>query len=317
VIAALRTPGGRIALAIAVSLFIHAAILWMPYLTLPQTGVQLPPLSVTLEPLPQPVKRHARKLEHAKPVSPKDIARPETGGSARSAEVSMPTMKKTRQTNVIRPFPKHLQLAFTVYDGTHGFRTGEIREQFDISGGRYTLRSERRASGLASLHGGGRIIRISNGKIDAAGLEPDTYQVETLTSAGKQLSRSIFDHASGTIRFQDGSTSALPADTQDGLSFIYQLSQLSLRGEFFLLSVSDVAQLHQYRIEIGAREDIETPMGKLRTLHLRKMHENGEVCFEIWLGLEYRLLPVKFRRIDSSGMATEEYLISSIHAADE
>jgi hypothetical protein len=289
----------------------------MPYITLPQPGVQLPPLSVTLEPLPQPVKRHARKLEHAKPVSPKDITRPKKGEPARSADVSMPTMKTTRQTNAIRPFPNHLQLTFTVYDGTHGFRTGEIREQFDISGGRYTLRSERRTSGLASLHGGDRIIRISNGKIDAAGLEPDTYQVETLTSAGKQLSHSIFDHASGTIRFQDGSTSMLPADTQDGLSFVFQLSQLPILAEFFTLPVGDTGQLHQYQIEIGAKENIDTPMGKLSALYLIQMHNDGDAYFEIWLGLEYRRLPVKLRQVDSAGKVTEEAVIAGIRVSDE
>jgi hypothetical protein len=58
-------------------------------------------------------------------------------------------------------------------------------------------------------------------------------------------------------------------------------------------------------------------MGKLSTLHLRKMHARGEGYFEIWLGLEYRLLPVKFDLVDGSGNVTEELVISSIRAADE
>jgi hypothetical protein len=47
------------------------------------------------------------------------------------------------------------------------------------------------------------------------------------------------------------------------------------------------------------------------------MHAQGEAYFEIWLGLEYRLLPVKFSQVDSSGKVTEEFVISGIRAADE
>ena len=47
------------------------------------------------------------------------------------------------------------------------------------------------------------------------------------------------------------------------------------------------------------------------------MHARGEAYFEIWLGLEYRLLPVKFRLVDGSDNVTEEFVISGIRAADE
>ncbi len=101
------------------------------------------------------------------------------------------------------------------------------------------------------------------------------------------------------------------------LSFMYQISQLPMNGEFFTMPISDGMQLQQDQIEIGTKEDLATPMGKLRALHLRKMHADREAYFEIWLGLEYRLLPVKFRQIDSSGNMIEEFVITDIRAADE
>jgi len=54
-----------------------------------------------------------------------------------------------------------------------------------------------------------------------------------------------------------------------------------------------------------------------RSLPLRKIHAQGEAYFEIWLGLEYRLLPVKFRQIDSSDEVTDEFVIADIRAAEE
>ena len=315
--AAFRTPGSRIALAIALSLIIHAAILWLPYITLPHPRVELPPLSVRLEPLPKPVKPIAKKTEHAKPAPPNDIIKPEHSVSDEPAGKSMVAMNKTKQSKAIQPFPKHLQLTFIVYNGEGDSRTGEIRQQLDISDGRYALSSVRITSGLASLRNDDRLIQTSHGKIDARGLQPDTYEVEKITAAAKQESHSMFDHASGTIRFQDDSTTVLPADAQDKLSFMYQLSQLPFDQEFFTLPIGDTGQIQQYQIEIGTREDIDTPMGKLRTLHLRQMQSPGNAYFEIWLGLEYRGLPVKFREVDGSGKVTETYAISGIRVSDE
>lgn len=101
------------------------------------------------------------------------------------------------------------------------------------------------------------------------------------------------------------------------LSFTYQLSQLPMKGEYFPLPVSDGSTLETYEIEIGQKEDITTPMGKLRTQRLRKMHNRSEAYFEIWLGLEHRLLPVKIRQIDRDGQIVGEMVVSDIRVADE
>jgi hypothetical protein len=317
VIAALRTAGGRIALAIVLSLLIHAAILWLPYITLPQAEVQLPPLSVRLEPLPQPVKLLAKNSGRAKPIPTKAVTSSEEGKSTDSAYESMAPMKKTRQSTAIQPFPKHLQLTFSVYNGSGGLITGEIHQQFDVRGERYNLESVRQSAGLASLHNGDRIIQNSRGKLTETGLQPDIFEEQLITRKDRQTMRVTFDHAAGKLLYSNGDITALPENAEDALSFLYQLARLPMGVESFTLPVSDGEQLHQYQIEIGTSEVLDTPMGKLRTLRLRQIHNDGEAYFEIWLGLEYRLLPVKFRRIGGSGAVTEEFVISSILAADE
>lgn len=316
-IAVFRTPGTRIALAIALSVLIHAAILWLPYINFPQVRVQLPPLSVRLEPLPKPVETIAEKPEHAKPVPENAMTKSDDSASAKPASNTMAAMNRTEQTTAIQPFPKHLQLTFTLYKGEDGYRTGEIRQQLDISGGRYTLKSVRQTSGLASLRNSDRIIQDSRGKIVETGLQPEIFEQQMITRGGTQKLRVTFDRPAGKLHYSNGSETELPADAQDSLSFFYQLSQLSMHAELLPMSISDGAQLRQYRIEIGAKEVITTPFGKLLALHLRKIHIPGEAYFEIWLGLEYRLLPVKFSQVDSSGNVTEEMVISGIRAKDE
>lgn len=316
-IAAFRTPARRIALAIALSVLIHAAILWLPYIQWPQARVELPPLSVRLEPLPKPVETISGKPELAKPEPVYPLTKSEDSASAKPEINTMAAMNRTEETAAIHPFPKHLQLTFTVYKGADGFRIGEIHQQFDIHGGRYNLKSVRQTSGLASLRNSDRLIQTSRGKIGEHGLQPEIFDEQRITKGGTQNLQVRFDRTAGKLRYSDGGENLLPADTQDIISFMYQLSQFPLNREFFTLPISDATQLQQYQIEIGAKEDIATPLGKLRALHMRKMHAQGEAYFEIWLGLEYRLLPVRFRQVDGSGDVTEEFDISGIRADDK
>jgi hypothetical protein len=317
VIAVLRTPARRIALAIALSVLIHAAILWLPYIQFPQAKVQLPPLSVRLVPLPKPVETIAGKPELAKPEPGHPLTKSEDSASAKAETSAMPAMKRTEQTTAIQPFPKHLQLTFIVYKGADGFRIGEIRQQLDINGDRYNLESVRQTSGLASLSNSDQLIRTSRGRIDEHGLQPEFFDEASITKGGKQNVQATFDWTTQKLRYFHGGETPLPADAQDILSFMYQLSQIQMNREFFPLPISDATQLRQYRIEIGAKEDITTPLGKLRALHMREMHAQGEAYFEIWLGLEYRLLPVRFRQVDGSGNVAEEFDVSGIRADDK
>ena len=284
---------------------------------LPHAQVQLPPLSVRLEPLPKPVETITRRPEPAQPESARPPSEPKDGASSRHETAAMAAMDRTEQTTTPQPLPKHLQLRFTVYGGKDGFRTGEIFQQLDIRGNRYNLKSVRQTSGLASLGNSDRLVLSSRGMIDVHGLQPQIFEQQIITRSGKRSVQATFDRDTQKLRYANGDETALPENTQDALSYLYQLSQIPVNREFIPLPVSDGTQLRQYQIEIGVREEIDTPLGKLHTLLLRKMHTRGEGYFEIWLGLEYRLLPIKFRLVDGSENVIEEYVISDIRAADE
>lgn len=311
-IATLHNPAGRITLAIALSALIHAAVLWLPYIHLPHAKVELPPLTVRLEPLPKPAEQPAAKPEPANPIS-----KTAPNASYKATARTMNKMDKMEESAAAHPFPKHLKLTFVVHKDADSSMTGEIHHQLDIQRDSYTLKSVRQTAGLTSLRNSDQLIQTSHGQIGEHGLQPETFEQKEITKIGQQSQQVTFDWAAQKLRFSHGDETALPADAQDTLSFLYQLSQLPMSGEFFPLPISDGAQLQLYQIEIGTKEDISTPMGKLNALHLRKMHAQGEAYFEIWLGLEYRLLPVKFRQLDGSGNVTDEYVIADIRAADE
>lgn len=311
-IAALRKPVVRLALAIALSALLHAVILWLPYIQLPHAKVELPPLTARLAPLPKPVTQPAAKPEPENPIT-----RSGNQASEKPAAQTMGKMDTTEESDSARPFPKHVRLTFVVHQSADGFLAGEIHHQLDIHGSSYILKATQHAAGLASLRNSDTLVQTSRGTIDIHGLQPQIFEEEEITKSGKQSLHAAFDHAEKKLRFSDGGAVALPDEAQDSLSFMYQLSQLPMNGEFFPLPISDGTHLEQNQIEIGAKEDIATPMGKLRALHLRKMHIQGVAYFEIWLGLEYRLLPVKFSRVDGAGNVTKEFVISDLRAADE
>jgi hypothetical protein len=287
-------------------------MLFAPMFESPPDRMILPPLTARLEPLPKPIAQPAAKPESATPV-----ASPDDDASVEQAAEAMDAMAKTEEPTATRPLPKHIRLTFDVYKGADGFKTGEIRHRLDIHGNRYTLQAVKNTAGLTRLLDIDQLIQTSRGKIVEHGLHPETFSMETITAGGKHNLKASFDWVAQKLHFSDGGETALPVGAQDILSFRYQISQLPMHGEFFTLPVSDVAQLEQYEIEIGGVEDITTPMGNLRALHLRKMHSQRQAYFEIWLGQEYRLLPVKFRQVDSSNEVTEEIVVSDIRAADE
>lgn len=311
-IAVLRTPARRITLAIALSVLIHTAIMWLPYFQWPHAKVELPPLTVRLEPLPDAGEHPA-----ANPQPEKPLTRSDAGSADGRVPGTTNEMDKTEPPASAHPFPKHLRLSFVVHSGKDGFMTGEILHQLDIRRDRYTLKSVRKTAGLTSLRNSDQLIQSSHGKIIDRGLQPHAFSEGKITKDGKLNMQATFDWGAQKLRFSNNNEITLPVDTQDMLSFMYQLSQIQMNGEFFLLPVSDAAQLQQYQIEVGTKENIDTPMGKVRALHLRKMHAQGEAYFDIWLGLEYRLLPVKFSQVDDSDKVIEEYVISSFRAADK
>jgi hypothetical protein len=306
----------RVAIAIALSALIHAVILWLPQIQLPHAKVELPPLTARIEHLPEIQKAPAEKPTQANLAS--DTG---TNGKPASATVpeldKMPAMKATAEPAAPLQFPKHLRLTFSFYQNGDSFASGEMRQKLDISSGRYILKATLRTDGLARWRNRVELIQTSRGSIVAQGLRPETFIQEEFGEDGKQSENAEFGWAEHKLRLSSGSDTELPADAQDMLSFMYQLSQIPLNVEFFPLAISDGSKLEAGQIEVGLKEQISTPMGKLRVVHLRKMHKPREAYFEIWLGLEYRLLPVKISRIDSSGNVTEEFVISDIRATEE
>jgi hypothetical protein len=147
-------------------------------------------------------------------------------------------------------------------------------------------------------------------------LQPEQFFEERAERLSTQRNTVEFDHAAQRARFSRGGDAVLPPDTQDILSILYQFPPLA-NTETVAIFVSNGKKIERYEFEIAANENIQTAMGELRTVHLRKIHQPDEEGLDIWLAQEYRLFPVKLRIIDRDGEISGESVITDIRAEFE
>ncbi len=334
----LDTAPRRVAFAIVVSLLLHSLVLWGPNIQLPNFNPSLPQLTAKLEALPSaPAKPKpkrktrpaAQKIEAAPAPEPQPEPLPQAVTPASntpvaasepavaSAPVDTATLAADTDKPTDRPpLPMHARLTFAINKGTSNFRVGESIHTLDIDDGRYVLQATTSTAGIVKLFKSYELDQYSSGRYGKDGLQPDLYSEERKERIGKQRNAVEFDHTAQRARFSNGLEVALPPETQDILSVMYQFPPLA-HTEIAAVSVGNGKKIEHYQFEVGVDETIDTPLGKLLTVHLHKMHAANEEGLDIWLAREYRLFPVKLRFTEKNGEVSGEAVITDIRVSEE
>jgi len=330
----------RISLAIAVSLLLHGLLFVSIPLDMPAPiAPPLPPLMAKLEPLPtriataktSPVKPRPKRRPApvAAPIAAPEPSEPpaadpavmpssdELADAGNSAAVSDVPPVAEPPAPPAHPLPKHAQLKFTIYKGT-GFVIGEAVHRLEVSDDQhYVLSVNVNTTGLVGMLKKFNLTQTSSGRYHAIGLQPEKFSEAKTTSSGTEVIQADFSWATETLNFSSGLSVPLPSQSQDFVSFLYQLSQLSLEQSSLPIFISNGKKLERYELAIGDEQDIDTPIGKIRALPFRKVHALHEEGLEVWLGLEYRLLPVKITQFDRDGGVLGEMLINDIRVSKD
>ena len=157
-------------------------------------------------------------------------------------------------------------------------------------------------SGLVSLFKRLHLETESVGRLVAGGLQPERYR--TLRNGQDANENADFDWSTGEVRLtRDGSVHAIAPGTQDLLSLNYQLAYLGGLAEGSSLGVVTGKKYERYAVDSLGEEEIETPAGRFRTLHLRALTDQTT---EIWIALDRQRLPVKIRFTDRKGDSFEQ-----------
>lgn len=214
------------------------------------------------------------------------------------------------------PLPKHARLRFEVKLGSDGMVVGETIHTLEFDDGQYKLDSTTQTIGLARMVKSFTLKQSSWGMSDGQLLFPRKFTEDKTDENGTKSYQATFDREKNKLIFTDGKEVDLLPDTQDMLSILYQFPPLPAEGDVLPISVTNGRNLYQYRFEVTTDETLITRMGKLHTVHFRKIQSADKEGLEIWFSQEYRFLPVKVRHIEPGGKVGGEALITEIRLSD-
>lgn len=203
--------------------------------------------------------------------------------------------------------PQEVSASYNVL--MNGGQVAVMNETFETRDDTYRIVSESSAVGLLALFEKQPLRFVSSGQLTPGGLRPDLF--EGRRDRGGPV-RANFDWRTERLTLSfDGRTDsmALPPGTQDRLSIMYQFMFFAPeKRERLEFAMTNGRKLEHYRYAIHPDVEIDTPLGRMKTLHLVKQREPGESGTEIWLAPQHHFLPVKMLIQESDGSRYEQVI---------
>jgi hypothetical protein len=207
------------------------------------------------------------------------------------------------------PTPQEIAISYNLF--RNGLHIATMSESFESKNGEYRLVSETRAIGLFALVQKQPLRFTSQGRLSEAGLQPQHFEGKRGEADPRQV-RGDFDWRAGSLTIShDGKTDTLPLQpgTQDRLSVLYQFMFLGPeRLQRLEFAMTNGRKLDRYRYTVTPNVEIDTPLGRLTTLHLVKQHRPDESGTEVWLSPQHRYLPVKVMVQEEDGARYEQFI---------
>lgn len=310
-------------IALAVSLLVHALLLWALMGEAPTPPDVPPPATIAAQLLrvPPPEPRPAVRTRPPRPnpvVPPAAPASPPEPASEPVAETAVPEADDLpseapheaapeppplaeADPPPLNPLPSRIDMRFDV---RYGIARGEQTLVWVSEGDTYTVTSVAAATGLVGVFYSGRFVQTSLGRITPQGLEPDMFWDQR----GERRSTARFDAAHGVLTYSPakGAPRHTPyqGDVQDTLSLFFHVALTAPPDDRVTYQVFNGRRLRHYAYEVRGEALLDTALGPLRTLHLaRTGSDDGR--FELWLAIDRYYLPVRVLRTDDKGNQVE------------
>ncbi len=305
-------------IALSISILIHLLIFGVtPELEWPdfemknpaiEARIVVPPKPVHFKPLAPPKPKGSRKTPDAHPATKNTPL----AASAPLAESAPQPVAESAPQPAEKPAAKaagkktevsmHAKLVFRVFRGKD-LNVGIATHTWDImEDGRYVITNKVEAIGIFALFVSKTITQVSEGHVTENGLRPDIY---TITRGGVENQQSAhFDWEAMKLVLASGGNSRevdLDPSTQDQLSFLYQFAYTPPESGIFSFIATDGRKLDTYEYRILGEETILAGTQKIRTLHLKKLHDSGVESTEIWLDEDHYYWPVQVEMADKNG----------------
>jgi hypothetical protein len=260
-----------------------------PELPAQSAPVELPPVMAESEPqaiTPEPV---------AEAVIPEAPAPP---------AVAVPVEEETVvQEEPPAQLPHYVAIDFNIL--RKGGVVGTERHVYDYGERGYSLTSVAKPRGLYAL-ALSELVQKSEGQVTPQGLKPERFSYQYGSNPDK-AQKAVFDWQQGTLAMQSGSRKQevpLSEGAQDLMSFMYQFMFVPPLQEM-QLAITNGKRFRTYDYAFEGEEMIETPLGKVSSLHIARSSDDGEEKTELWLAADYHYLPLKFRKTEKDGTVLE------------
>jgi hypothetical protein len=223
-------------------------------------------------------------------------------------------------TAIARNLPRRGRITYTLLYGDDRAYVGKVVQTWEAQAGAYSIANEAETGGIVELFRPQRLRHVSKGKITAQGLRPDVFLVSRTRRGQTEASQARFDWDAGSLAYgnaREPRSAALPAGTQDLMSFIYQFVLAPPAPGRHRVPITTGSRFEVYDIEVSNEISIETPIGALKALPVRQVPRPGAESMELWLAADYRYLPVRIRHFDREGRFSGEQMVSEIRISEE
>jgi hypothetical protein len=198
-----------------------------------------------------------------------------------------------------KPVPPRVEVRYRM--SIAGITIGEGLDVFQHDGRTYSVVSESRTIGVASVY---RLVirREARGNVTPKGLRPLSF-VETRN--GRFTRSANFDWAASLVHLTNGDrkqTVLLPPDTWDATSLAWTFAFWRPDGNGVKLYMTDGRRLTEYQYSVLGRENLITPLGKLDTVHVKKIQEpDDKRALDAWLAIDQHFLLARVRGTEKDG----------------
>jgi len=200
--------------------------------------------------------------------------------------------------------PQAISVTYNLY--VNGAHVAVMNETYDVKDSAYRIVSESVPLGALALIQRPATV-VSTGQLTPEGLRPERFEGRAI---GRGEVRAEFDWPAERLSFgRDGKTEtvALPPGAQDRLSIMYQFMFQPFEGRDKLdVAMTDGRRLARYQYAVTRGEEVETPLGRMSTLHLVRQGDSETSGNEIWLALDRYFLPVRMVIREDNGMRYEQ-----------
>ena len=187
----------------------------------------------------------------------------------------------------------------------NGEHVAVMKETFEAQDRNYRIVSESAPIGVVALFQKPATV-TSTGQLTQEGLRPERFEGRRAT--GGQV-KAEFDWRGERLTYtHEGKSETVPLEsgTQDRLSAMYQfMFYLYEKRDRLDIAMTDGRRLAHYQYSVKPNVEIDTPLGRMPTLHLVKKTDDASGT-EIWLAPQHQHMPVRMVIRESNGTRYEQ-----------